>query len=219
MVINMLPREKLIKYGAKYLAEYELLAIILGVGSSQENVFDLAKKIIDSCSNIKDLLNLTYEELTKIKGIKQAKATKIIASIEFAKRIFEYKPSIVKLDNPNTIYSFMRLEFENKTHEEFFVLYLDKRLRLIKKELLAIGSDDILIFEIKEIFKLALKLNSSNIILVHNHPSGSLKPSHSDLETTCEVARLGKNLDITLIDHMIISSEGYYSFLENHNIE
>jgi DNA repair protein RadC len=215
----MLPREKLIKYGAKYLAEYELLAIILGVGSSEENVFDLAKKIIDSCSNIKELLNLTYEELIEIKGIKQAKATKIIASIEFAKRIFEYKPSIVKLDNPKAIYSFMRLEFENKTHEEFFVLYLDKRLRLIKKELLAIGSDDILIFEVKEIFKIALKINSSNIVLIHNHPSGILKPSQSDLETTNEVVKIGKTLDITLIDHVIISNEGYYSFLENHNIE
>ena len=214
----MLPREKLIKYGAKYLAEYELLAIILGVGSSDENVFDLAKKIIDGCTNIKELLDLTYEELIKIKGIKQAKATKIIASIEFAKRIFEYRPANIKLDNPQTIYSFMRLELENKTHEEFFVLYLDKRLRLIKKELLAIGSDDILIFEVKEIFKKALKLNSSNIILVHNHPSGSLTPSGSDLQTTNEVVKIGKNLEITLIDHVIISNEGYYSFLENHNI-
>ena len=215
----MLPREKLIKYGAKTLAEYELLAIILGVGSGDENVFDLSKKIIDGCTNIKELLDLTYEELIKIKGIKQAKATKIIASIEFAKRIFEYKPSNIKLNNPETIYSFMRLELENKTHEEFFVLYLDKRLRLLKKELLAIGSDDILVFEVKEIFKHAFKLNSTNIVLIHNHPSGILTPSNSDLKTTEEVVQIGKSLDVTLIDHIIISNEGYYSFLENHNID
>lgn len=215
----MLPREKLIKYGAEYLAEYELLAIILGVGSNSENVFELAKRIIDSYSNIKELLNLTYEELIAIKGIKQAKATKIIASIEFAKRIFEYKPSKVKLDNPKLIYSFMRFELENKTHEEFFVLYLDKRLRVIKKELLAKGGDDILMFEIKEIFKGALKTNSSNIILVHNHPSGSLHPSHSDIETTKKAIEAAKCLDITIVDHVIISSEGYYSFLENHIID
>ena len=148
----MLPREKLIKYGAQTLAEYELLAIILGVGSSDENVFDLAKKIISLYPNIKDLLEITYLELIKIKGIKEAKATKIIASIEFAKRIFEYKPARVKVDNPDTIYSLMRFELENKTHEEFFVLYLDKQLRLIKKELIATGTDDMILFDIKKIF-------------------------------------------------------------------
>ena len=214
----MLPREKLIKYGAEYLAEYELLAIILGVGSSSENVFDLAKNIIENYSSIKDLLDISYEELIKIKGIKKAKATKIIASIEFAKRIFEYNPPKKKLDNPNTIYSFMRFDLENKAHEEFFVLYLDKRCRLIKKEMIAKGSDDILVFEIKEIFKRALKYDSSNIILVHNHPSGSLKPSVSDIETTKKAILAGESLQINIIDHVIISSEGYYSFLENHNL-
>ena len=128
----MLPREKLIKYGSQYLTEYELLAIILGVGSSSDNVFDLSKRILADYSNVKELLDISYEELIKIKGIKMAKATKIIASIEFAKRIFAYKPPKVKFDNPNSIYSFMCLEIANKTHEEFFVLYLDKRLHLIR---------------------------------------------------------------------------------------
>ena len=218
MVIKMLPREKLIKYGVECLAEYELLAIILGVGSSSENVFDLAKKIMDNCSNIKDLLDLTYEELIKIKGIKKAKATKIIASIEFAKRIFEYKPQKIKLQDPKTIYSLMRFELENKSHEEFFVLYLDKRLRLIKKEMIAKGSDDILAFELKEVFKIALKLSSENIVLIHNHPSGTLNPSRSDIATTAKAVEIGKSLEINVIDHLIISSEGYYSFLENHII-
>ena len=145
----MLPRE-LIKYGSQNLAEYELLAIILGVGSSSENVFELSKRIIDSFDNLKELLDLSYEELIKIKGIKQAKATKIIASIEFAKRIFEYKPAKQKLANPYSIYSFMRYELESKAHEEFFVLYLDKRLRLIKKILLVLFF--ILIFSISVSF-------------------------------------------------------------------
>ena len=214
----MLPREKLIKYGAQNLAEYELLAIILGVGSSSENVFDLSKNILNNYHNLKELLDLTYEELIKIKGIKKAKATKIIASIEFAKRIFEYKPMKVKLDNPESIYSFMRLELENKAHEEFFVLYLDKRLRLVKKVLLAKGGMDLLSFEIKDIFKYALKLNCSNIILIHNHPSGTLKPSESDIEATNKIALASINLDICVVDHLIISEEGYFSFAEAHII-
>ena len=214
----MLPREKLIKYGAQNLAEYELLAIILGVCSSSENVFDLSKNILNNYHNLKELLDLTYEELIKIKGIKKAKATKIIASIEFAKRIFEYKPMKVKLDNPESIYSFMRLELENKAHEEFFVLYLDKRLRLVKKVLLAKGGMDLLSFEIKDIFKYALKLNCSNIILIHNHPSGTLKPSESDIEATNKIALASINLDICVVDHLIISEEGYFSFAEAHII-
>lgn len=214
----MLPREKLIKYGAQNLAEYELLAIILGVGCSEENVFELSKKIINSCENLKGLLDLTYEELIKIKGVKQAKATKIIASIEFAKRIFEYKPLKQRLDNPDSIYSFMRFELENKGHEEFFVLYLDKKLRLIKKMLLAKGSLSALSFEIKDIFKNAVKLDSTNLILIHNHPSGTLKPSVSDIETTEKIVNAAKNLDIVVIDHLIIGECGYYSFLQNHKI-
>jgi DNA repair protein RadC len=214
----MLPREKLIKYGSQYLAEYELLAIILGVGSSSENVVELSKRIIDSFDNLKELLDLTYEELIKIKGIKQAKATKIIASIEFAKRIFEYKPAKQKLANPYSIYSFMRYEVENKAHEEFFVLYLDKRLRLIKKILLAKGGIDALSIETMEIFKYAIKLESSNIVLIHNHPHGSLNPSDSDIDTTNKILNIANNLQICVIDHLIISEQGYYSFLENHKL-
>lgn len=215
----MLPREKLIKYGAENLTEYELLAIILGVGSSSDNVFDLSKRILADYSNIKELLDVSYEELIKIKGIKMAKATKIIASIEFAKRIFEYKPSKIKFDNPKIIYSFMRLDIENKTHEEFFVLYLDKRLHLIKKDLITIGTNDLVIFDIKEIFKRALKYGSSNLILVHNHPSGYLNPSQSDIDATLKAITAGNSLDINIIDHVIISNEGYYSFLENHKLQ
>ena len=215
----MLPREKLIKYGANTLAEYELLAIILGVGSSNENVFELAKKIIDAHPNIKDILDLTYFELIKIKGIKQAKATKIIASIEFAKRIFEYKPAKEKLDTPEDIYSFMRFELENKKHEEFFVLYLDKRLKLIKKELISIGTEDTLLFDIKKIFKNAFKCDCNNLVLIHNHPSGTLFPSESDIATTKNIMSAGKSLDINVVDHIIITSNGFYSFAKEHKID
>ena len=120
----MLPREKLIKYGPQVLDESELLAIILGVGSKDEDVFILSKRILESLNNISDILEITYEELTMIKGIKEAKATKILASIEFAKRIFSYQSNKIKLDNPKDIYSLLRFDFIDKMHEEFFVLFL-----------------------------------------------------------------------------------------------
>ena len=138
--------------------------------------------------------------------------------MKFAKRIFAYKPPKVKFDNPNSIYSFMCLEIANKTHEEFFVLYLDKRLHLIKKDLITVGTMDLVVFDIKEIFKRALKYGSSNLILIHNHPSGYLVPSQSDVDATVKAVAAGNSLDINVIDHIIISNEGYYSFLENHKM-
>ena len=113
----MLPREKLVKYGVKYLEEYELLAIILGFGSNDENVFELSKRILASVSSVNNLLNLSYEDLIKIKGIKSAKATKIIASIELAKRIFSYRPNSYILDNPLEIYQMFRYDFINLKHD------------------------------------------------------------------------------------------------------
>ena len=215
----MLPREKLIKYGANTLAEYELLAIILGVGSGDENVFELSKNILSKHNNLKELLDLSYEELIKYKGIKEAKATKIIASIEFAKRIFQYKPEKIKLDNPEVIYSLMSFDLADKTYEEFFVLYLDKRLRLLKKVKIATGDSDYLSLNIKDIFKVAIKTDSPNIILVHNHPNGTLQPSKSDITTTKAIIKSAMCLDINVVDHLIITSNGYYSFMENHIIK
>lgn len=211
----MLPREKLVRYGVNNLEEYELLAIILGFGSNNENVFDLSKRILASVDSVNDLIDLTYEELIQIKGIKKAKATKIIASIELAKRIFQYKKEDIKLDNPLDIYDLVSYDIAYKKQEEFIVLFLNKGLKLISKKLLAIGSDNLISIDIKQILRLAIKLGASNLVLVHNHPSGSLIPSDSDIKTTNKIVKLANIMELTIIDHLIISSDGYYSFLEN----
>ena len=125
----MMPREKLIKFGVNNLEEYELLAIILGFGSSDEDVFELSKRILSSVGSINNLLDLSYLELIKIKGIKKAKATKIIASIELAKRIFSYRPDNMVLSNPSEIYRVFKYDFMNLKQEELIVLFLDNRTR------------------------------------------------------------------------------------------
>ena len=214
----MLPREKLIKYGPTRLEEYELLSIILGVGSKDEDVFLLSKRILESLNNIKDILDITYEELISIKGIKCAKATKILASIEFAKRIFSYNSEPLRLDNPTDIYSLLQFDFLGKMHEEFFVLFLDKRLRLIKKEVMAIGAENIIHLDFKKILKTAIKCNASNLVLAHNHPNGSIKPSDSDIETTKRLKEAALLVEINIIDHLIIAKNNYYSFLKEHII-
>lgn len=214
MVIKMLPREKLIKYGVSSLEEYELLSIILGVGTNDENVFELSQRILNNLDSIKSLLDLSYEELIKIKGIKSAKATKIIASIELAKRIFQYQPEKIKLDNPKEIFSLLQYEFLDKNQEYLVVLYLDKNIRLKKKNLISIGGDDFVAVDVKEILRQAIRVASSNIVLVHNHPSGSLKPSEADIIATKKIICSANLCDVNVLDHIIIAGNKYFSFLE-----
>lgn len=214
MVIKMLPREKLIKYGVSSLEEYELLSIILGVGTNDENVFELSQRILNNLDSIKSLLDLSYEELIKIKGIKSAKATKIIASIELAKRIFQYQPEKIKLDNPKEIFSLLQYEFLDKNQEYLIVLYLDKNIRLKKKNLISIGGDDFVTVDVKEILRQAIRVASSNIVLVHNHPSGSLKPSEADIIATKKIICSANLCDVNVLDHIIIAGNKYFSFLE-----
>lgn len=211
----MMPREKLIKYGVNNLEEYELLSIILGFGSNDESVFELSKRIIDGLPSIRNLLDFSYEELIKIKGIKSAKATKIIASIELAKRIFSYQPEDVILDNPKEIYRVFKYDFINLKQEEFMVLFLDRRVRLIKKKVVSKGSSNLVVLDMKDIFIEAIKCSCSNMILLHNHPSDNLCPSSSDIETTYKIINAAKLLEINVLDHIIVGSQSYYSFLEN----
>ena len=214
----MMPREKLIKYGVKNLEEYELLAIILGFGSNRESVFELSKRILDSLPTIKDILNLSYEELINIKGIKSAKATKIIASIELAKRIFSYQPPSVTLDNPSEIYRVFRYDFIDMKQETFMVLFLDKRIRLIKKKIFSTGNDNLVVINVKEIFNEAVKCSASNIVLLHNHPSDYMQPSKSDIKTTNKIVDAGNLLEINVLDHIIFGSKTYFSFAEKNMI-
>ena len=210
----MLPRERLIKYGPKSLEVEELFAIILGTGTKDEDVFTLSKRIFDE-NNLHALLDLTYQELIKIKGIKNAKATKIIASIELAKRIFSYVPSDLRYDNPMTIFNQLKSYYLGKKNEELVCLYLDKRFHLIKMQSLSSGDDNRVLVDQNKLFRFALKYDSKYLMLVHNHPSGILEPSTNDLLVTKAILEQAEKLEIILLDHIIISNQGFYSFLEH----
>lgn len=214
----MLPREKLINYGVDMLEEEELIAIILGSGNRNDDVFTLSRKILDSVNKLSDLVDITYEELVAIKGIKCAKATKLIASLELAKRIFSYNARGIKLDGPKAIYENVKFDFLGKRQEQLLVLYLDKKMCLIKKKLLSLGSSDRLQIDKMEILRIAIKLSCVFVVMVHNHPSNTLSPSKADIETTKDFLEAAKAVGINLIDHLIITSNGYYSFLEEHII-
>lgn len=210
----MKPRERLLSYGVDSLALEDLLAIIIGVGTRDLNVFSIANDIVNKYQ-CDELINLTYEELIKIRGIKKAKATRIMASLELARRIFAYIPKNISLKDPEKIYNYLKSYYLGKEYEEFLVLFVNEKLQLIKKIVMNKGDSSQVMVDYKEVFRQAIRLNASAIILVHNHPSNILKPSLEDKILTKEIAVFGSKLQINLIDHLIIGKETYYSFMEN----
>lgn len=207
-----LPRERLLKYGAKSLSDYELLAIILRTGSQNYNVLDLARDIIISFHGINYLNGITIEELITHKGVKKAKAIEILASIEFGKRVCLSQNIQKNITNGQDLYEYVRYDMENLDHEETKCAYLNVKGGLIDIKTLSVGSVNTTQTDFREVVKWALKLSSSNIIIIHNHPSGDSTPSYSDKVFTNELIRYGSSLGINLLDHLIIGKNSFYSF-------
>ena len=207
-----LPREKLIKYGQKRLSDDELIAVILGTGYKGFDVFKLSKEIIESIQNIKELDDITVDELKKYKGIGTSKALNLLASIELGKRIISYHEDFIYFKNPLDIYKDLYYDVSDLKQEAFYVYYLDIKLKLIAKKRLFLGTSINVQVDAKEILKYALKHSATGIILAHNHPSGDARPSMADKKVTKEIKELSDKLGIFFIDHLIISKNEYYSF-------
>ena len=212
----MLPRERLITYGQESLSVSDLLAIIIGSGSKDEDVFSIAERLAKE--DLFNLLDLTFQELMKIKGIKEAKACKIIASIELAKRIFNYKRQEGnRFKDASSIYNYLKSYYLGKKTEEFIALYFDQKLRLIQKKIIRVGDEASVYADFAEVFKYAFKYDSQYIVLAHNHPSNDSNPSPEDKILTDRFAKQAKAFNIVLLDHLIITDTNYYSF-SAHNL-
>jgi DNA repair protein RadC len=207
------PREKLIEKGVENLKDEELLAILLRTGTKEKSALDLAKQILRKFSK-KKFQKLKYEDLIKIKGIDEAKATTILAAIELTKRILkigeETLPKIESIKDVVAQFSYLR----EKQREHLTALYLNARNEVIFKKHLFVGTLDSNICHPREIFKYAIWNNSASIILVHNHPSGDPEPSKADLEITKRIQEAGKIMGIDLLDHIIITKNKIFSFKE-----
>jgi DNA repair protein RadC len=207
------PRERLIHYGREALSIQELIAIILRTGSRKQSVIALAQNLFHQCESIRALNQLSFKELTSIKGIGPAKAVQLMAALELGKRLIDepYKKSI-QLTRPEMVFDFMKVEVEMDTQEKFYALYLDTKACLIKKQLLFVGSLSSSLVHPRELFKHAVRLSAASIIIVHNHPSGDPTPSKSDEFITKTMMDNGKLMDIEVIDHIIIGKGRYFSF-------
>lgn len=208
------PREKLLKKGADYLTDSELLAIILRTGNKSESVTELSNRILKRIGGVKNLKNMTINTLTKIEGIKLGKASSILASFELAKRALKNDEPI-KFKNTIDMYNYIKNDFLYELQEKFIILLFDKQFKLIKKCEVFKGTIDAVNVYPREIFKEALKENASFIVLAHNHPGGEVMPSIQDDEITKILVKNGQLIGIKVIDHLIVTPNSYFSYYEN----
>ncbi len=211
------PREKLKNLGKEYLNLSEILSIILGSGTKTYSVVQIAEAILNQTGgNLNNLARIGLADLVQIKGIGKAKAVQLLACIELGKRIASYdvKSTLDKIQSSADAFSLLRPIFQELNHEEFWVIYLNRASKVIKIERLSQGGVAGTSVDIKLIYRSAVHLIASSIIISHNHPSGNLIPSNSDKEITKKIVEAGKNLDIVLIDHLILADNTYVSFVD-----
>lgn len=210
------PREKLMLKGKSVLSDAELIAILIGSGSRNESAVDLSKRILASVDhNLNALGKLSIAQLMSFKGIGEAKAISIIAAMELGRRRkSEEVVELTKITSSKAVFEVMQPIIGELSHEEFWVLYLNNSNKILFKSQLSKGGMTGTIVDVRMVFKIALEQNATSIILSHNHPSGKLAPSDADIQITKKIKNAGKELDIPVLDHIIISERGYYSFAD-----
>ena len=208
------PREKLMFNGASILTDAELLAILIGSGNREESAVELCRRILTDVNNdLISLARLNLKDLTKYKGMGEAKAISILAAMELGRRRRDSpEPEKPLINSSSMAYSFLKRYMEDLIHEEFWVLLLDAGLKLLKTQQISKGGMQGTIVDSKLVFKAAIENNAHGIILAHNHPSGRLKPSESDIKLTKKIVLAATSLDLVIRDHLIITSSSYFSF-------
>jgi DNA repair protein RadC len=210
------PREKLTAQGRRALTDAELIAILISSGSDTESAVELSKRILHHYDNdLNKLAKASINELCNFRGIGEAKAISIIAALEIGRRRndTEEKPAEF-IRSSKDGYNLMRRHLVDLNHEEFWMILIGRSNKILGKELVSKGGLSNTIADPKIIFGIALQHQASGIMLVHNHPSGNLKPSREDIELTKRLASAGRLLEIQVLDHLIISDAGYLSFAD-----
>ena len=210
------PREKMMALGAEALSNAELLAILIGSGSTKESAVDLMKRVLNNCNNnLNTLGKKTIHDLCQYNGIGEAKAITILAACELGKRRQQESPEErPKLDTATKIYNEMHPQMQDLDVEEFWVLLLNQNNRLIKKVRISHGGITETPVDIRIIIREAVLANATILAVCHNHPSGNLSPSKADEELTRSIRRACELMRITFMDHVIVTDGQYYSFHE-----
>jgi DNA repair protein RadC len=212
------PREKLRDKGKAALSDAELVAILIGSGSKNESAVELCKRIFASVdNNLNELGKLSLKQLMEFKGIGEAKAITIAAAMELGRRrrgeeALEKK----KISSSISVFELMQPIIGELPHEEFWIIYLNNSNKVIQKQQLSKGGITGTLVDVRLVLKMALELGATGIILAHNHPSGTLKPSEADKQITQKLKKAGDSLDIKTLDHLIITEKAYFSFVDEN---
>ena len=212
------PREKLLSKSPASLSDAELLAILIGKGTRGSSAVELAREVLKKGkNNLNELAKLSIPELTKIKGIGPAKAIAITAALELARR----RQSLLSLDKPKVknsreVAAYLQYMLRDLNHEVFAVIFLNQSGRIRHFEIVSQGGLSGTVVDPRVIIRKALEANAVSIILCHNHPSGKLQPSKADKELTQKIKIAAGYFDIKLLDHIIVSDEGHYSFADEN---
>ena len=210
------PREKLRDKGKATLSDAELVAILIGSGNREESAVGLCKRILASAdNNLSELGKLSIKQLMEFKGIGEAKAISIVAALELGRRrrggeALERK----KISSSKSVFEFMQPVIGDLPHEEFWIVYLNNSNKVIQKNQLSKGGITGTLVDVRLALKTALEVGAVGIILAHNHPSGTLKPSQADKDLTSKLEIAAQSLDIKVLDHLIITENAYFSFAD-----
>lgn len=210
------PREKLMLKGKSVLSDAELIAILIGSGSRNESAVELSKRILASVdNNLNALGKLTLQQLMNFKGIGEAKAISIIASMELGRRRrAEDVVELIKVTSSKMIFEIMQPIIGELPHEEFWIIYLNNSNKVISKSQLSKGGITGTLVDVRLVFKTALEMGATGLILCHNHPSGALIPSDADKQITKKLKLAGDSLEIKVLDHLIVTEKSYFSFAD-----
>jgi len=210
------PREKLMLKGKSVLSDTELIAILIGSGSRNESAVDLSKRILASVdNNLNALGKLSLSQLMQFRGIGEAKAISIIAALELGRRRRgEDAVELKKITSSKIIFEIMQPIIGELPHEEFWIIYMNNSNKVISKSQLSKGGITGTLVDVRIVFKTALEIGATALILCHNHPSGTLIPSDADKQITRKLKLAGDSLEIKVLDHLIVTETSYYSFAD-----
>ena len=214
--LNERPMEKLLQFGVDTLSNEELLAILLRTGTKGENVIDLSTRLILNLGGLDKILDASYEEIKKIKGIKNVKACQIIALSELFRRFktLRAKNDLFKITRPSDIAELLMNEMNVLNQETLKLILLDTKNNIIRTRDVFTGTLNSSLIHPREIFREAVKFGSANIIISHNHPSGNPEPSKEDINVSIRIKECGEIMGINLLDHIIIGRNNYTSLKE-----
>ncbi len=214
------PREKMLKNGAQSLSDAELMAILIGSGSREETAVQLSQRMLANYKhNLIAISRASVKELQRFKGIGEAKAITISAAMELGKRRAAQSDHVIQqISSSRSAYEIIRTKLEDLPYEEFWAIFLSRNNKVLDTQMIGRGGVSGTVADVRVILKCALEHLASGIILAHNHPSGNLAPSDSDLALTQKIKKSASLMDINVLDHLIITGTSYYSFADNHKI-